>query len=231
MSSWGSFKFRKKCYNCQEELGEACTSCNFIKNSENKTEELKCLSCKPNYHLSPNGYCIHYQSYYPMIPHCSIGIYNVIINNSIYNTSNLGNNSYYNNDNEVINSTIIYNESFNSWIYNNTYEDNSSSYNFTIKATCQECKNGYYKTKEGKCSKIDIEEFSYFSILETGEYSKYFSCRNLCQNKDYSLIYYYLDDILVNLKDNNSYSYNDYNYSSNITTEDSYQNEFIFNYF
>ena len=207
----------KKCYNCQEELGEACMSCKFIKNEENNTEQLKCQSCKYNYHLSPNGYCIHYQSYYPIIPHCAYSIYNVIINNLTYNISNYNNESYYD---EIYDSTMINNEYGNYSLYNNSNEGNQSSNNFTIKATCQECKSGYYKTREGKCEKIDIELCSYFSILETGEYSKYLSCKNFCQNKDYTLIYYYLDDILDQLIDNDSYYNNDSYHSSDLWNED-----------
>ena len=96
-----------KCYDCKEELGDACQSCSFSID-ENNNEKLKCNKCKKNYTLSPNGHCIHYQSYYEFIPHCANYLYEVINNN--YNNTET-NHNISESDNFV---SDIINDEFNS---------------------------------------------------------------------------------------------------------------------
>ena len=201
-----------KCYNCQEELGDSCTKCSFVKNDEDGKDILKCQACKTNYVLSPNGHCIHYQSYYKLIPHCLNSYLNVKINNITYNDNISVNESYYNNKSNLENNYGQF------LIENNITESNESSYNITIESICLKCKDGYYLTKEGYCESIDIEECSFLNIFLTGEYNKFISCKELCQNKNYVLIDYFSNEKVEDLYDNNSDIYDNYsdifNYSN-----------------
>ena len=243
-----------KCYNCQEELGEGCTKCSFIKDEENNTEKLQCQNCKNNYNLSQNRHCIHYQSYYQIIPHCAKSYYNIILNDFNNFTNNFSDNPFENNndnsDNPFENNndnsdnpsgnnndnrdshfennndnsdTLNDNEFERSINETNNNELNINPNNFRIESICQECKNGYYRTDEGKCESLGIEECSFFSMLTTAEYNKYYSCKNFCENKNYAKINYYLDDIL-NKFQNKSYSSNDFIPSLNLNTSNNFSN-------
>ena len=147
-----------KCYDCKEELGDACQSCSFSID-ENNNEKLKCNKCKKNYTLSPNGHCIHYQSYYEFIPHCANYLYEVINNN--YNNTET-NHNISESDNFV---SDIIDDEFNSdqFMYSDSdlieneeeTDDNNMGSNFQIQTNCTKCKTGYYekrrKMREIKC--------------------------------------------------------------------------------
>ena len=205
-----------KCYSCQEELGDACIKCSFVKNEEDNKETLKCQRCKENYILSSNGHCIHYQSYYKIIPHCLETYYDVKINNLTYSNNNYDIESY------------ISQSDFENNYEQNLIDQNMTENNITIESICLKCKDGYYLTKEGSCERIDIEECSFFNIFSTGEYNKFSSCQNLCQYKNYVLIDYYsnekiegLYDNISNIYNNDSDIYNNLTYDNNNTSNTS----------
>ena len=57
-----------KCFDCKEELGVGCASCNF-----NEKGDLVCNRCENNidYYLNSNGYCIELQNQCEKIPNCA----------------------------------------------------------------------------------------------------------------------------------------------------------------
>ena len=150
-----------KCYNCQEELGETCSNCSFVVNETDNTEILKCDKCKEQYHLTDNGYCIHYQSYTHYIPNCIYPYYHVISDNDD--------------------------------ISNENSTENINSNNFTIETICEECKEGYHNFN-GTCQKLNIEDCTYLSIINSGNGNKFYECRGMCSKKNYVNINYYYEN-------------------------------------
>ena len=173
-----------KCYFCKEELGKGCNKCSFVKNEIDNTEKLQCTNCEDYYNLSPNGYCIYYQSYYQPIPHCAKTEYEITKDKQ---------DDYYGSDSPKI-------------------DNSTNKNNFTVNAYCILCKNGYYYDyEEKKCEKLDIEECSLMSIISSGIYNKFNGCINYCNSKDFTKINYYLDDIIPipnNTNNTNNSTYN-----------------------
>ena len=61
-----------KCYYCDEELGKGCNKCQFFYDQVSGIDMLECISCSNEYKLSEKKHCVHYQSYFDLIPHCSL---------------------------------------------------------------------------------------------------------------------------------------------------------------
>ena len=90
-----------KCFFCEEELGKGCNKCQFVYDEENEIDKLECISCYDNYKLTEKKQCIHYQSYFDLIPHCALQE-DKIINNTeeiIYESKCIScSNEFYLND-------------------------------------------------------------------------------------------------------------------------------------
>jgi hypothetical protein len=77
-SSYNILNSNGKCYNCKDELGQACQKWQFLKKEENDNiEELQCIECTNNYNLNVEGHCISYKSYQQIIPQCASFSYEV----------------------------------------------------------------------------------------------------------------------------------------------------------
>ena len=179
-----------KCYNCRDELGIGCLSCSFIKNDETQNEKLECTECINNYNLSPDKHCIHYQSYYKLIPHCKQYYYEPISNKKFseirpdgnINThlksfgNNLENNPSSSNKKGIIVIEYEYEEE----------EEYFDQYEFKINSFCISCKKGYF-LNNGICENenVSILDCSFFSILSNSK-EKYYNCKDFCENKQFS---------------------------------------------
>ncbi|MBO6243530.1 MAG: hypothetical protein J6O41_03055 [Clostridia bacterium] len=192
-----------KCYDCKEELGDACLSCSFSLDEDNN-EQLKCNKCKSKYNLSPNGHCIHYQSYYEFIPHCANTVYEIISGNfnndeEINNTSNTNNSNICEDCGDYndygFSTDIFYSDETNTENEEPSGENNNMGNNFQIISNCSKCKSGYYK-KDGKCERLNVNECSFLSIINSLDLDKLEGCLEFCQNKEYTSINYYYDNII-----------------------------------
>ena len=74
-------------------------------------------------------------------------------------------------------------------------DDNNMGSNFQIQTNCTKCKTGYYE-KEGKCEKLNVDECSFLSIINSLNLDKLEGCLEFCQNKEYSTINYYYENIV-----------------------------------
>ena len=144
---------------------------------EDNNKILKCTKCKDKYNLSPNGHCIHYQSYYEFIPHCAITLHEVVsnINNSIISEADVNYESDYlpiSYDNDYDDNYDNYDNHYDHYDDNNDTdlfergESNIDNINFPIQSSCSKCKTGYYK-KDGKCEGLTVDECSFLSIINS----------------------------------------------------------------
>ena len=220
-----------KCYNCKNELGIACNNCTFVKDeNKNNSEKLVCNECLKEYNLSPNKHCIHFQSYYKLIPHCANYYYNINIRtNDINNEMNEDMNNGMNN-NTQFNNTFGGNDNFEGeegeGNENMDQEggDGMPPNDFIINSFCERCKDGYFLNSNGTCENLSVTDCSFMSILSNSE-KKYYSCNNFCDNKKFSKIIYTLGNVVNNLQNSSLSEYADYlinyinyNYGYNITS-------------
>ena len=134
-----------KCFNCKEELGESCTNCSFTVNETDNIEILKCDKCQQEYHLTDNGYCIHYQSYTEFIPNCLYSYYRISLDES----SNINSTEENNNSN---NFTI---ETFCEGCKNGYYRNNGTCEKLSIEeCTYLSIMNSNFYDKYYGCSNM-----------------------------------------------------------------------------
>ena len=210
-----------KCYNCKDELGQACQKCNFTKKEDNFNEELYCLKCSQNYNLNSDGYCISYQSYYQKLPQCSTYSYEITKINKyictkhifdIFNSSEPNFQyfdsyddyySYYSNKGNYISigGITFWLDGYDNYcieeIPNKEY---SSKNNFIIKTKCLQCKKGYFKDNNGNCEGLSFETCSY--IFALGSNQKYLGCKNFCNSNNVATINYTINKTQSNGKEN-----------------------------
>ena len=192
-----------KCYNCKDELGIGCSNCSFVKNDENGKEKLECNKCENDYNLSTDKHCIHYQSYFKLIPHCNDYYYE-------YN-SNMGNISKNNSDSHDNKPTPDgYIHEFDISFDDNDYLskkkgrvleeeekiENFAPNEFRINSICKQCKKGYF-LNNGSCVNVSVLDCSFISILSDSN-EKYYSCLDFCGNKQFSKIVFNLGFLLNN---------------------------------
>ena len=217
-----------KCYNCKDELGIGCSKCSFVKNDENEIEKLECNKCINNYHLSPDKHCIHYQSYYKLIPHCQEYYYESYSNMPDMNRDSEEFPSSYENFSEE--EEGYFDEYSDTILSEGEEEENFDPNEFRINSVCIQCKKGYF-LNNGSCTNVSILGCSFISILSDSE-KKYYSCLDFCGNKQFSKIIFNLGFFLNNAPNYTLIYYADYiidylnsNYNFNISNISDLYNE------
>ena len=155
-----------KCYDCQNQFSEACNECQLIEN-ENGIETLKCVSCKEEYYLTPEGNCVYILNLVPKIPNCITQRFsNQDIQFNI-DFTNLNIHAYSNYDS----------------IYTSIYSTGLSGF----ESKCIKCESNYV-LNDGKCELLK-ETCSFNSIMKN--YNKLYSiCQSFCSSSDKVIIKY-----------------------------------------
>ena len=180
----GFFKTKdESCIYCKARKngGPSCEECEYIKDgSGNDTNEIKCKKCPTN--LSLNGKCYNCED--EVGPGCSRCTFegekvvcqeckeNYDLNSEGYCTNIQ---SYYTN----IEYCSIYNYTINK---KRRLADK-------VKTSCLVCKDGYYRTEEGKCDSLSLGSCSIKSIIESN-LPIYEECKKFCESMNYALVDY-----------------------------------------
>ena len=170
-----------KCYKCQDELFNECTSCKFILNGNE--EKLVCILCKEGYYLDYNGNCVNFKNYLIKNQNC------------IWNIYSKGDFSIYYSDKEIY-YRFYYKEKDYFYGYYNLMRNfdekiiefinnNINTINHKIKGFCTTCNNEFYLTYDYKCMPLSIHNCTIYSMIKNNLLNE---CQNFCKMKKFPVI-------------------------------------------